>query len=828
MPPALHLLPDLPPRPRPLDRVTLLGPPDTSVEVRDARGQTYALGHFGPDGRFTFTVGGALGRHTATAPGHEPAAFTVVADTDLRDDDGRFTRLFQQLRRTLLCDSPAGYSTLFYHGRPYHAYIHWILDHAHTAKGMQYIVADRDAEGRPVDPTASFLDLWQTVQRDDGMVYSNAFPAETNPYFMAALGPYGFAKVDGGLNFNRQPCENHNEYNYVETVHLAWKAHGDDAWMTDKLDSVLRALDYSVNDPLRFSRRFGLLKRGYTIDSWDFQVEDRYTVHFPLGTAQNISAETKFGIFFGDNHGYANACAAAAEMLDHAGRGAEAQRLRQREADVRRRLDAVAWNGRFFTHRVEEDDSVVRDLGVDEKTQVAMSNAYALNRGIPHEQAVAILRTYQQLRVSGAPEPLAEWYAIFPPFGRGFGKDSDRWQYMNGGVHGHAAGELARGAFEHGFETYGVDILLRLSDLAAAHPKGIVAFAYTGGHDPQPPPQQFQPIDLTAAANMDTASDGITPTRFLGSDAGNDLAALPVGLHRFAGSGDVPFLLADPASNGRRALLAVGPAAPGQPRSADLPVGRQAGALYLLHTAARTGPSGVAAVITLTYDDGSAAVHYLLRGRHVDGWWYPQLKRQDAGVAYLGRNRMTDGVGLCWCCLPLASEKTLAAVRVEAPADGGSYVLAALTLADRMPHRRADFLSYGGPDNWSGGTCMHALLQGLAGATDLATRFRHVRLSPRWTAAASRHVHVVVKYGVSDGYIAYDFHDDGHALRLTLTGGGQHVLLRLLLPHGKTATSVTLDGLPNAFRTDTVEASTYVVLDIPLTPPVRQVAVAYA
>jgi hypothetical protein len=34
--------------------------------------------------------------------------------------------------------------------------------------------------------------------------------------------------------------------------------------------------DDSVTDPARYSKRFGLLKRVHTIDSWDFQVMDEY------------------------------------------------------------------------------------------------------------------------------------------------------------------------------------------------------------------------------------------------------------------------------------------------------------------------------------------------------------------------------------------------------------------------------------------------------------------------------------------------------------------------------------------------------------------------
>ena len=43
------------------------------------------------------------------------------------------------------------------------------------------------------------------------------------------------------------------------------------------LSSAAKALDYCMKDPARWSERFKLLKRVYTIDSWDFQVDDKYT-----------------------------------------------------------------------------------------------------------------------------------------------------------------------------------------------------------------------------------------------------------------------------------------------------------------------------------------------------------------------------------------------------------------------------------------------------------------------------------------------------------------------------------------------------------------------
>src|ERR1035438_9484755 len=165
----------------------------------------------------------------------------------------------------------------------------------------------------------------------------------------------------------------------------------------------------------------------YTIDSWDFQVDDAYTPDIGLTNTMLIDAKkSKFGVFFGDNVYYAEACDELAEMLNHGGDAAGAAVFAARASAIRQRLDALSWNGRFYTHFIDEDPTVKRDLGVDERSQIAQGNAYALNRGVSRGHAAAIIRTYMDLkdhRPQGSP---GEWYAIYPPFGRGGGRRHPR------------------------------------------------------------------------------------------------------------------------------------------------------------------------------------------------------------------------------------------------------------------------------------------------------------------------------------------------------------------------------------------------------------------
>jgi hypothetical protein len=129
-----------------------------------------------------------------------------------------------------------------------------------------------------------------------------------------------------------------------------------------------------------------------------------------------------------------------------------------------KRLNALSWNGHFFTHQVHL--TPLSALGVDESRQLSLSNAIALNRGVLRaEQARAIVDEYYQ-RFLARGTTFAEWYSIDPPFpsgsfGMAAGKGEQPGEYVNGGLMPLVGGELARGAFRVGAERYGFDLLSR-------------------------------------------------------------------------------------------------------------------------------------------------------------------------------------------------------------------------------------------------------------------------------------------------------------------------------------------------------------------------------
>ncbi|GAB4417770.1 MAG: hypothetical protein OHK0039_28530 [Bacteroidia bacterium] len=308
----------------------------------------------------------------------------------------------------------------------YTFFVRWLRDHVHTLKGMKYFAHD----------LRSGIDLYADHQREDGMIWDNIYTRDKEKNWWDKRFRYGdfIRDIEGGtLELKRIPVENDVEYLFIEGLYYTWQATGDTAWMQGHLDKAIKALDYSMKDPYRWSQKYQLLRRGFTIDTWDYQA-DADAARAGDDIMVVLLDKTEFGVMFGDNTGYAVACDYLAEMLDTAGRHDEATRLRNRGQEIRRRLDALAWNGAFFTHHIPENENLQRDLGVDTDRQVSLSNAYSINRRLPHAQAREIIRTYQRIRTEMPDSSPGEWYSIYPPFARGFDGPSRVWEYMNGGV----------------------------------------------------------------------------------------------------------------------------------------------------------------------------------------------------------------------------------------------------------------------------------------------------------------------------------------------------------------------------------------------------------
>lgn len=318
----------------------------------------------------------------------------------------------------------------------------WLRDHVYQGRGFRYFDPD----------VVSLLDAFRRTQRPDGSFWD--------------VLPYPARYVSG----HRLETESDLEFLFVQGVYEAWQATGDDAWLRTNMDAMRRGLFYSMSDPQRWNDKYGLLMRPYTIDTWDFQFGPTTTSPEGMPAPRHwIDEATMWGIFHGDNTGLAYALKLMERMEQELGNAEEAFAWRVKREPLMKRLNALSWNGPFFTHFVLPDGSVPDVPGVDTAAQVSLSNAYALNRDVlSFEQGRAIIETYYKRR--DFERAFAEWYSIDPPFpsgsfGMAGGKGEEPGEYVNGGIMPLVGGELARGAFTFGSETFGFDILQRYAAL---------------------------------------------------------------------------------------------------------------------------------------------------------------------------------------------------------------------------------------------------------------------------------------------------------------------------------------------------------------------------
>jgi hypothetical protein len=306
----------------------------------------------------------------------------------------------------------------------------WFRDHIHMMEATVYSEHD-------IKNAVSFM---LDMQQDDGHFYDYITPK-------------------GELL--RVPTEADVEYLAVIGIYRAWQASGDDDWIAGYLPKLAKGLEYCTSHPWRWDPEHQMVKRAYTIDTWDFDFrEDLTEIHWP----GKIDEKTHFGIMHGDNSGLYYAWVLMARMLDHLGKSDEAQQYEVKAEGLRNRANELLFNGRFYRHRLPLDDA--RIPGVNEEEQLSLSNAYNLNRGLPTpEIAASIIEEYISRR--NPSKAFAEWYSIDPPFPAGvFGSEKlVPGSYVNGGIMPLVGGELARGAFCYGYSDYGIDILLRYFEM---------------------------------------------------------------------------------------------------------------------------------------------------------------------------------------------------------------------------------------------------------------------------------------------------------------------------------------------------------------------------
>ncbi len=314
----------------------------------------------------------------------------------------------------------------------------WLRDHSDIIRGGKYW--EKDLQG--------VLDHFAETQNARGWLFDNFATKPEKPP----------CERENWARYIRVPVEADVEFRFVKAVFLTWQATGDDRWLRRMMPHMEKALEYILTDPWRWDRKTRLVKRAYTIDTWDFD----YTGGRNPWLNFQIDQYTFWGIMHGDNSGYYEAFRLMSFLWRYLGQRKRADSWQRQAAGLRSRANRLCFNGRFYAHRIPLTPAPIP--GVDEQEQLSLSNPMNINRGMAtHAMALSIIREYQKRGELA----FAPWFSIDPPFPNGiFGEEKlVAGAYCNGGIMPLVGGELARASFEHGEEEYGVKQLLTYEEL---------------------------------------------------------------------------------------------------------------------------------------------------------------------------------------------------------------------------------------------------------------------------------------------------------------------------------------------------------------------------
>lgn len=387
---------------------------------------------------------------------------------------GEYSILLNQLEQRMMNYQEKWIDTL--DGRQRNVFVPWIRDHVHVMKAMKYLHPDM----------TSFIEFYLENQTPEGIYFDYYYPLSNKGIGQRMQlfdKKYWKAFPEDSIQMHRLPVEADLEYLLVEGVYAVWQSTGDTAFVKKWLPALIKGINYSMTDPLRWSKKHQLVKRGYTLDTWDFMQLPVSRTEYTRqgGNIQkgifNIDEKTPMGIMHGDNSGMYAACNQLSKMFAITGNKKKSLSWKLKANDFRSRTNKLCWNGKYYAHFVE-DDPQPSYLKMDQKNTLSLSNPYDINRGLPTEEmAMSIINTYKNLKEANKANSFAEWYGVYPAVEPHFA-DYKPGSYMNGGVNTIVAGELAKAAFQHGYENYGIDILQRIMELIKKH-NGDLPVAYT-------------------------------------------------------------------------------------------------------------------------------------------------------------------------------------------------------------------------------------------------------------------------------------------------------------------------------------------------------------
>lgn len=389
--------------------------------------------------------------HLTTPPNGTYNNYELGFPSILTTSDPDLGIMLYQLRNNILSDR----HFVFIDGKALMTSKNWIRDHVHEMKGFCHWEYD----------LRSFLDFILDTQREDGCYYELIKQID-DEHWSYVDEDCRVMYPEDNLALVRLEIESDIEYLVVEGALCCYRVTGDDEWLRRVLPKLEKGIDYVMSDPKRLDAATGLVKRGYTIDTWDF------TYMPDTQTNRRIEeGKTPMAIMHGDNSGVWQAMNQLAWMNRRFGNETRAREWEARADTLRAAIFSHLWNGRHFVHQrpvnVPAYDSY-------EDVRLSLSNTYDINRGLTDlARSRSIIEEYMSRRDTTS--AFAEWFTIDPPY--------DRFhiyrpgKYVNGAISPFTAGELAKAALNNGYEEYGWDIIRRFEKMMRRD--GTVYFLYS-------------------------------------------------------------------------------------------------------------------------------------------------------------------------------------------------------------------------------------------------------------------------------------------------------------------------------------------------------------
>lgn len=358
--------------------------------------------------------------------------------------------------------------------------INWIRDHVHIMKAfrhweynlksfLQFIIDTQRGDGQYYELIKQYDDVaWSFVDENCRIMYP-----------------------DDNQTLVRLELEADIEYLVVEGAMYLYRTTGDDKWLKSVLPKLEKGINYITSDSKRWDKERGLVKRPFTIDTWDF-VNDRSPED------RRIHENEPMSIMHGDNSGVYQAMCQLAWFQRRLHNEEKAIEWEERAEELRTNMFRYLWNGSFFIHQLH-----INHEGLDhlENERLSLSNPYDINRGVTDlESSRKIIEEY--IRRRNVCESFSEWFSIDPPYDKFL--FYEKGGYVNGAISPFTAGELAKAAFNNGYEEYGWDIITRFMKLVERD--NAVYFLYHPDSTPQP---DGGPSAWGAAALISAVDEGL-------------------------------------------------------------------------------------------------------------------------------------------------------------------------------------------------------------------------------------------------------------------------------------------------------------------------------